>query len=566
MRLFSQISVLGLLTGFGLASSWFGKAAYNKWHETELERWLSDNGIPCPSPSERKDLEKLVADNWQAKNAEPYIDWDVGQLNSYLKQKGIETKNAAADKAGLITQVKSMWYKDDKSEDAWSSIKDWIFNGWSDGALKSFAEKHGISVSQQTKRETILDAIRSNYETIAKKTGETAAYPGNWLYESWTDSDLKEWLDSHGIPAIQPTSRDKLIAAVRRNSRLAGLRAADLQASASKSAADASQTITEKLLETWSESQLKEFLEKNGFKVPKGSKKADLLAIAHKNHAQVIGDEVIFSGKAYASQAAASGASAFGAATSEAGNQFGKATDAAKQKAQDEFNAAIGSWSESRLKAYLDSRGVPVPQSGKKDELIAAVRLNRNKAANGWGSWTFDTWSTDNLKAYLASSGNKAAEKVSKKAGATREQLLSAAQDSYATASKSSGSAFASVTSYLAQQTDSAKDSVFDTWSESELKNYLDSYGVPVPQGSTKNSLVAWARNQRNYFQYGTTTPQGTLLAKFRNGAYWVWGQIGIGRKQAEIAADTIKENSKYASHRADEAAQVASDKVKEEL
>ena len=68
---------------------------------------------------------------------------------------------------------------------------------------------------------------------------------------------------------------------------------------------------------------------------------------------------------------------------------------------------------------------------------------------------------------YLASSGNKAAEKASKQTDATREQLLSAAQDAYAAASKSSGAAYASVTSYLAKQTDAAKDTVFDTWSDS---------------------------------------------------------------------------------------------------
>ena len=49
---------------------------------------------------------------------------------------------------------------------------------------------------------------------------------------------------------------------------------------------------------------------------------------------------------------------------------------------------------------------------------------------------------------------------------------------------------------------------------ETDLKNYLDSYGFKVPQGSTKNQLVAYARNQRNWFQYGTTTPQGTLWVK----------------------------------------------------
>jgi hypothetical protein len=70
---------------------------------------------------------------------------------------------------------------------------------------------------------------------------------------------------------------------------------------------------------------------------------------------------------------------------------------------------------------------------------------------------------------YLASSGNKAAEKAGKQVDATREQLMSAAQKAYSSASKTGGAGFASVTSYLAKQTDSAKDSVFDTWSESGL-------------------------------------------------------------------------------------------------
>lgn len=230
--------------------------------------------------------------------------------------------------------------------------------------------------------------------------------------------------------------------------------------------------------------------------------------------------------------------------------------------------------SQTRLKAYLDARGVPVPQNGKKDELLAAVRLNRHKAATGWSAWTFDTWTIDNLKAYLTSSGNKAAEKAGKQADATREQLLSAAQDAYASASSTGGVGYASVTSYLAKQTDSAKDSIFDTWSESELKNYLDSYGFDVPQGSTKNQLVAYARNSRNYFQYGTTTPQGTLWVKLQNSASWLWSQLSSGaasgrklaESQAEKGADAVKEGATYASHRAGEAAQKAGDRIKEEL
>jgi hypothetical protein len=181
---------------------------------------------------------------------------------------------------------------------------------------------------------------------------------------------------------------------------------------------------------------------------------------------------------------------------------------------------------------------------------------------------------TNHLRAYLASSGDKAAKKAGEQAGATREQLVSAAQEAYSTASASGGTAYASVTSYLAKQTDSAKDSIFDSWSESELKNYLDSYGFKVPQGSTKNQLIAYARNQRNWFQYGTTTPQGTLWAKLSNGAQWVLDQLSIGaasgRKaaayEAQKAGDYVKEGATKATNRAGEAAQKAQHKIKEEL
>ena len=105
-------------------------AAYNKWHETELERWLSDNNVPYPTPADRKDLESLVKTNWQSKIATPYNDWDSKQLSSYLKQKGVETKEVAADNTeGLLAQVKNYWYEtEDVAENAWLNVKDWIFD------------------------------------------------------------------------------------------------------------------------------------------------------------------------------------------------------------------------------------------------------------------------------------------------------------------------------------------------------------------------------------------------------------------------------------------------------
>ncbi|KIN01782.1 hypothetical protein OIDMADRAFT_41019 [Oidiodendron maius Zn] len=571
MKLFVQLFLFGLAAEGVIASNWFSKTVYNKWHETELERWLSDYNIPYSKPADRKDLENLVKKNWQSKVVAPYSDWDPAQLTSFLRQKGIETKStAASNKQTLLNQVKENWFEtEEKAEDAWSNVKDWIFDSWTDSQLKAFADKHGIPVPQPRKRDTIIQQIRSNFETTAKKVGDTVSYPGDWIYEAWSESELKEWLDSHGFPAPQPTTRDELVASVRRNSHLANLKLSSLQASMSKSAADTIQTLSDALLDSWSDSQIKEWADANGIRVPQGSKRNELIAIARHHRAQLTN-----AAQSAASQASTSAVSAFGAATSSAGNKYARATEDAQLKAENAFNSAAASWSNSRLKAYLDARGVPVPQSGKRDDLIAAVRLNKHKAATGWSAWTFDTWTVDNLRSYLTSTGNKAAEKVGKKSSATREELISAAQDAYSSASTSGGKAYASATSFLAKQTDAARDTVFDTWSESELKNYLDSYGFNVPQGSSRNELIAYSRHLRNWFKYGTTTPQGTIWVQLQRAVQWVVNQLTGGlaagweqiSKQVEKATHWTKEDTTYASHRAQEKAQKATDRAKEEL
>ena len=185
----------------------------------------------------------------------------------------------------------------------------------------------------------------------------------------------------------QPSTRDKLIASVRRNARLAGLNVKGAAASASVSANAAKESLSDALLDSWSDTKIKEWADSNGIKVPQGSRRNELIALARKHRHLLTGDNVV-----------SSASSAFGAATTKAGNEFARATDDAALKSQDAFDSAIKTWSDSRLKAFLDARGVPVPQGSKKDELLATVRLHKHKAALGYSAWTFDTWTTENLK------------------------------------------------------------------------------------------------------------------------------------------------------------------------
>jgi len=259
--------------------------------------------------------------------------------------------------------------------------------------LKAFLDRHGIPAPQPRKRDVLLKAARENYETIAKKLGETAAYPGNWLWDQWSESDLKAWLDERGWPVPQPTTRDMLIAAVRRNSRLASLQARSMASAAASSAAAAQQSLSDTLFNVWSDSDLKKFLDEHGVKVPQGSKRNELIALARKHRHSLLSRASTVS-----STASEAASSIIGAATSKAGNEFARATDNAKLKAEDAFDTAVETWSDSRLKAFLDARGIPVPHGGKREELLAKVRLNKHKAATGYSAWTFDTWNMENLK------------------------------------------------------------------------------------------------------------------------------------------------------------------------
>lgn len=274
-------------------------------------------------------------------------------------------KGAEKNKDALVNQVKTSWTDtSDSASNAFGSVKDWIFDrydttdlpsimlqapyviytdnlpSWTDSQLKAFADRHSIPVPQPRKRDTLLKTVRENYQSVANKLGETAAYPGDWLYAAWSDSDLKAFLDERGIPAPQPNTRDKLIASVRRNARAASLTSKSAASSLSSSAEAAQTSLTEKIFDSWSDSELKNWADKNGIKVPQGSTRNEILAIARKNAAKLTGDNASAAASGSGSSVTSKGASAMGAATSSAGNAGARATEDASLKANNFADAA----------------------------------------------------------------------------------------------------------------------------------------------------------------------------------------------------------------------------------
>lgn len=364
---FTSLAVVALATQSVVGDSWFGnagRAAYNKWHETELERWLSDHNIPYPAPADRKDLQDLVQKNWDNNVAKPYNSWDTNQLSNYLTSQGHQVKKGTEkNKDSLLSQVQSYWKGTaDSANDAYGNVQNWIFDSWTDSQIKSFLDYHGIPNPTPRTRDSLLQTARSNYQSAAQKAGETANYPGDWLYQSWSDSDLKAWLDERGVPVPQPGNRDKLIASIRRNSHSASENAAAAYSSASASASGAQQSLSDQLLDSWSDSQIKEWADKNGIKVPQGSKRNELIALARKHSAQLSGG--------YGSSAS----SAFGAATTSAGNTFAQASNDAYGQFRHYYDVVMNNigFASSDAKASLSSASSSISSQASKVSSVAS--------------------------------------------------------------------------------------------------------------------------------------------------------------------------------------------------
>jgi len=521
MKLSPNLLLLAL-AGTSLAAWGSSKSAYTKWNTNDLKVWLADHDITYPANAGKTDLEALVKKNWQDKVYQPYKEWDAAQLQQYLKEKGIEVESTYEDnKNWLVDTVSKNWHDvEDSAESNYENVKNWIFDTWTESQLKAFLDYHNIPNPTPRTRDSLLSTARSNYQKVADKLTEAAHYPGDWLYSSWSESDLKRWLDERGYKVPQPTTRDKLIASVRRNSRLASLRLETFQNS-----------IKDTAFETWSDSDLKKFLDKQGVKVPQGSKKNELIALARRQQQNLVKET---------SKASKSVVSAYGAATSKAGNEFAQATDTAKLYGSDAFDSTVASWSDSRLKYFLDSRGIPVPQASNRDALIAAVRKNKNKAQNKYGLWTFENWSVESLNEWLKAQGKTAVNSAT----ATRDELMDSANSALSSAHSSGESAFATVNSALSAATDKAKADSFSTWSDSELKRYLDSYGVNTYQGSNRNKLLAEVRRQTYLFNNGGKEPSyfekaSGLLGTIKAQAYKALGWSNV---KAEEAKEKVKQ------------------------
>ncbi|EPY51647.1 LEA domain-containing protein [Schizosaccharomyces cryophilus OY26] len=455
-----------------------------------IKTWLDEHSVPYgtrSSPAEFRDFlvehyESLIPSfksvndfqrsSWLGKKTNPSY---FGTAKHKINQASHKIGDAASDAK-------------DTTSDVWEDQKSRFFDAWNDSQLRAFLARYSDAFAPKEKKglleklspASLRKLAVKEYKRLGSKLGET----GDWVYDTWSDNELRTWLHNMGVPIQAHESRHHILDKVKK-------------------------TVSEKLdsgkpiIESTKKDATKK-AGKAGHYVDKVSEKAE--------------DSVDYaSGK-----------------ITETGE---RASESLQEEADRLHEASKGKgriatwWSESGLKAYLDARGIPAYQPSALDKLWAMARRQYYLRTNGYkalkektkehASSVTDTASgaasdastaaTDafhaassnagQLKDEIKGAGSSNAHVVSSKTGDLKHKASGVS--SYASDKFEQGSEIAKAQKEAASSKarELVDETVLEKWKDSKLREFLYLRGVPVPKKSNKQQLID---KVRKHFNKGT--------------------------------------------------------------
>jgi hypothetical protein len=311
-------------------------------------------------------------------------------------------------------------------------------------------------------------------------------------YNSWSTDQLTSWLNEHNIPvpssstSAKHPSHDELVAAVERNWNTATAWTQDQYNAAQKSFSN----IKADSFESWDESRLREFLLKQGVIAPKGPREELVLLVKEQYQAY----------KAAASTLSSKASTAvYGDKTQQASKSatsaWSQATGGVKQSLDDSKDYVYSTWDDSKLREYLESKGVQIDAQAKKnrESLLGYMREAYASAT----SPIYDAWSDSYLHDWLVSHNVISPTPPSPY---SREYLIGKMKEYYYDANEKVYSTWSDIQlrqwlidnniiksdaqvtrekmiKLVDENYASAKTTIFQAWSDSQLREWLVEHG-----------------------------------------------------------------------------------------
>ncbi|KAK9458749.1 uncharacterized protein V1516DRAFT_118092 [Lipomyces oligophaga] len=465
---------------------------YNSWDDNKLAQWLRDNRVKHSSGYSRTDLLDQVQKNWNygAGTIGPFASWSNERLRLFLSNNGIPVKSSKEDNRDwLLSSVKKIWTDGPEPESKVTETKQWIFNMWSESALKKFLDENDIKSSAFATKDSLLEMVQANYDSLVsklptwKKSSDSSVY--DWLFDAWTDSDLREWLVSHGYAMPKETdSRSTLIDLIRQHSYEATQSARHTSSQFSfqklyEDMFDVFGSLRDHAFDSWSSTSLKSWLTSKGIDSSRVYTKEELIELASK-YQDWLKSDIESSSQSLKESLV---------------NTFGIHRELSSVSTK-MFRDLTDTWSESALREFLQARGIVAPDNTPLVRLKELVWSNRNKMVSYWDSFYLRTQNSDNLKSWLKlnkqqSQGNH--DSLYCQSTHWLEELRKSDLPKYKEAIEQLQSLYVS-----------SKESMFDTWKDSEIRDYLKSFGeVKMPSNTPRSDLVATAKRNAEAFLHG---------------------------------------------------------------
>ncbi|KAF8298210.1 hypothetical protein DL93DRAFT_2103038 [Clavulina sp. PMI_390] len=202
-------------------------------------------------------------------------------------------------------------------------------------------------------------------------------------YSSWNSAQLKAWLDEHSISVPKGYSQEELSKLVEAN-WYAGQAWSEKQV---ESAKEQYANVKTAAFDTWSESQLRDFLVKQGIVAPSGPREQLVLAANKQYRAYtsaasslsaaastaVYGDKMYQASKSVSSLSSAA-TSAAATASSVLTSVAAETAAAAQLKLDETKDYVYSTWSDNELRTWLEEKGViKTKTQATRDELLAKM-------------------------------------------------------------------------------------------------------------------------------------------------------------------------------------------------
>ncbi|KAF8638420.1 hypothetical protein AX17_002227 [Amanita inopinata Kibby_2008] len=295
-----------------------GVDSYESWSTSQLKAWLEAHHIPLPtstSPSQ-SDLRALVAENWDTAST-----WTYDQYTS--------------------------------AQQAFANVRDATFDKWDESRLRQFLLEQGI-VAPSGPREHLVLLAKARYRDFARAAGSLSASASDTA-STWVYGDTAHQA-SRSASSVVSSATSAVVQATKEVSR-------------------ALEDSKDYVYSTWSDNQLRSYLEKKGLLKTREERTRDQLLTMMKD--------------AYATTA----------------------------------DPVYDAWSDSYMHEWLVSRHIVKSDYEKNRD---ALRAQLNRYYYGTRDYAWSTWSDSQLKQWLVDRGI-----IKSDAQVTRDKMKKMVEDNY---------------------------------------------------------------------------------------------------------------------------------------